>query len=83
MAEGTSEKAIPNRITSTSATNQLSRNGKENVKWMHTSMIAPIIMMVAPFPFRSYRLPKNGVSRIVPNGRIEGMIPERVGSIPY
>ena len=32
IAEGTSEKAIPNRITSTSAINQLSRNGKENVK---------------------------------------------------
>ena len=35
----------------------------------------PIIIMVAPFPFLSYRFPKNGVRMMVPKGKSMGIRP--------
>ena len=82
MAEGTSENAMPNSRISIRATSQLSSIGMENVKWINISIMEPIIMIVAPFPLRSYKFPKNGVKRILPNGSKAGMTPDHSGSIP-
>lgn len=46
------------------------------------TMIDPIIIISAPLPLRSYKLPNKGVRRIVPNGNNAGIEPANLASTP-
>ena len=53
MAEGTSEKAIPNVMISTSASSQFVKAGTAKSRCTATIMNEPTSIIVAPLPLRS------------------------------
>jgi len=75
MADGTSENPTPRTNTNTIAKIQLVRNGIANNVCTKINNIEPIIIIVAPFPFLSYIVPKRGVNNIFPNGSSAGIVP--------
>ena len=70
-AAGTRENDTPSVTISTSANALLGNAGSRNAKlrWHTIMMMAPAISIDAPFPLKSRKAPRNGVSTIARIGK--------------
>ena len=82
MAEGTKENEIPNTKTNPIATYKLFNDGIAKSRCTHNKITDPITIMLAPFPFLSYKLPKKGVKNKAPKGNNAGMNPAYSSDTP-
>ena len=83
-AAGTSAKLMPSTTIVARARNLLCVAGsaKANTKWQTIRSRAPQISIVAPFPFVSRNLPRNGVMMAAPIGNHLNMSEAVLAEIP-